>query len=250
MNFYKKLKKNKNLKLLSISDLRIKDSVSDFVFIQNSLKDNLLIFNKKQVIFGGLKYSYLKSEKIQRKKKFFKKFKILSIFLSAKNRNNDIKKILVGIINSNISVKVINIFTNYKFVNYGKNIFLNKKIKIKIFKFNKKFLKFLPQSDMFITSEGTAKYDSLALGVITCIISYFNYKNSLINNLLKKNFLFFLGYSREITHRDIEQKLNNLNKNKLLIKKIYKKQIQNFDLKGIYRFKKVLKDHKYIQYVK
>ena len=43
---------------------------------------------------------------------------------------------------------------------------------------------------MFITSEGTAKYDSLALGVITCIISYFNYKNSLINNLLKKFFVF------------------------------------------------------------
>ena len=82
----------------------------------------------------------MKSEKIQRKK-FPNKFKILSIFLSAKNRNNDIKKILVGIINSNISVKVINIFTNYKFVNYGKNIFLNKKIKIKIFKLNKKFLK-------------------------------------------------------------------------------------------------------------
>ena len=91
---------------------------------------------------------------------------------------------------------------------------------------------------MFITSEGTAKYDSLALGVITCIISYFNYKNSLINNLLKKNFLFFLGYSREITHRDIEQKLNNLNKNKLLIKKIYKKQIQNFDLKEFTDLKK------------
>ena len=83
-------------------------------------------------------------------------------------------------------------------------------------------MKILAQSDMFITSEGTAKYDSLALGVITCIISYFNYKNSLIYNLLKKNFLFFLGYSREITHRDIEQKLNNLIKNKLLIKKIYK----------------------------
>ena len=80
MNFYKKLKKNKNLKLLSISDLRIKDSVSDFVFIQNSLKDNLLIFNKKQVIFGGLKYSYLKSEKIQRKKNFLTNLKFCQYF--------------------------------------------------------------------------------------------------------------------------------------------------------------------------
>jgi spore coat polysaccharide biosynthesis predicted glycosyltransferase SpsG len=250
LNFYKRLKENKNLKLLSISDIRVKDSVSDFVFIPNSLKDNLLISNKGQIIFGGLKYNFLKYEKIQRKKNSPNKFKILSIFLSAKNRNNDIKKILNGIINSDISVKLINIFTNYKFVNFNKNKFKNKKIKIEIFKLDKNFLKILSKSDMLITSEGTTKYDGLALGIITCIISYFNYKNSLIKSLLKKNFLFFLGYSREITHQDIKTKLNSLNENKLLIKKIFKKQIQNFDLKGIYRFKKILKDHKYIQYVK
>ena len=51
------------------------------------------------------KYSYLK-RKNTKKKKFPNKFKILSIFLSAKIEIM-ILKILVGIINSNISVKVI-----------------------------------------------------------------------------------------------------------------------------------------------
>ena len=60
-------------------------------------------------------------------------------------------------------------------VNFNKNQFINKNIKVQILKPDKKFLKILAKSDMFITSEGTAKYDSLALGVITCIISYFNY---------------------------------------------------------------------------
>jgi len=245
-NFHQKIKKKNNIKILSISDVRVKNNVSDFVFIPNSLKKNILKIKKNQIIFGGLNYNFLKKEKVIRKKKEPKKFKILTIFLSAKNRANEIKMILEGVLSSDMPIKIINVFSNFEIKNLKEKKFSNKKIIVKFFKIKKNFLKILSKSDILITSEGTAKYDGLALGITTCIISFFNYKNKLILDLLKKNFLFFLGYSKKITQNIIRDRLNYLNNNKLLKKNIFKNQIKNFDTNGLYRFKKVLKTYMYI----
>ena len=245
-NFHQKIKKNNNVKLLSISDTRVKNDVSNFVFIPNSLKKNILKIKKQQMIFGGLDYNYLKNKKINRKRCEPKKFKILSIFLSAKNRNTEIKMIVEGILKSDMPIKKINIFSNFEIKDLKETKPKDKKIMIELFKLDKNFLKILSKSDIFITSEGTAKYDSLALGVTTCVISFFNYKNVLIKDLLKKNFLFFLGYYKKITKNILKDKLNYLNNDKLLKKNIYKNQIKNFDTSGLYRFKKVLKTYMYI----
>tara|TARA_A100001015_G_C15026862_1_gene730984 strand:+ start:435 stop:1472 length:1038 start_codon:yes stop_codon:yes gene_type:complete len=245
-NFHYKIKKQKNIKLLSISDVRVKNNISDFVFIPNSLRNKIFKNKKNQITFGGLNYNYLKSQKINSNVKQPKEFRVLSIFLSAKNRNKEIKMILEAILKSDLPIKKINIFSNFKIKNLMYKKFYDQKIIIRFFKIDKNFLKILSKSDIFITSEGTAKYDSLALGVTTCVVSFFNYKNKLISDLVKKNFLFFLGYSKKITKNIIKDKLNYLNNNKLLKNKIFNNQIKNFDTNGLYRFKKVLKTYMYI----
>ena len=244
--FHYKIKKQKNLKLLSISDTRVKNNISDFVFIPNSVKKNILIIKNKQIIFGGLNYNYLKNKKLERKKHRPKEFKVLSIFLSAHNRNKEIQTILEAIYKSNMPIRKINIFSNFSLKNFIEKKLSYQKNIIKCFKLSKNFLNILSKSDIFITSEGTAKYDSLALGVTTCVISFFNYKNKLISDLLKKNFLFFLGYSRKLTVNSVKDKLNYLNNNKVLKKNIFNNQIKNFDTSGLYRFKKVLKNYMFI----
>ena len=225
-------KNRKSFKLIGIKDNLINFSYYNIIIFPHPYK----IFKKIKNIkfYAGLKYTLLEKNFLKEKHILRKRFSNLIISMGGSDNNN-------------LSKKIINILTKYKFKNninlvvgpgYKKNLIKYTNKKIRIFKnlSNFEYLQLRLKADLILTTGGQSMYENLFLNIpMICFptniheeksIKFFNKKKLLIkgSDFKIKNIDFYTKYEfRKKIKRNLYNNINYNNNFFNLIQKLLKK---------------------------
>lgn len=209
--FYEFVKKNCNVKIISVGDFRNKNLNADFTLIpQHSIKKINL---KKNYIYGLNCFPFLKSLKQIRESKTKNKGKKILIFMS-------------GTDPLNVSQKILSIFKSAKFLNYKIKIIISDNFNIKNYKnvikiaknqknivvekFDKNnFYKLFKWSNLNIVGEGLVTIESIFSLKPTLVVKMFNnkYSNFSFLRLMKSKKISNFTHYKNLRSNNLQEKI-------------------------------------------
>lgn len=227
-------------KIISLDDLKNKlTSKSIIINSIYSLKKKILKKNypKGIKIYQSLKYLPLKKE-------FNKKFSF--------KRKENLKNIIVltgGADYNNLSLRLLSFLKKYKKIkiklltgkaynNFKALLKLKKKYSnLRIIKHSKNIIEHLNKSNLIISTGGNVMFETLVCRKTAAIIQNYYHQKYAINFFNKKKCIFFIGTSKRINFKLIDDIINNFREKRLLLKKAP----EELDGQGLNRIAKILK---------
>ncbi len=242
--FYKVIKQNCNVKIISVGDFRNKNLNADFTLIpQHSIKRINL---KKNYIYGLNCFPFSKSLKQIRENKIKNKGKKILIFMS-------------GTDPLNVSQKILSIFKSTKFLNYKIKIIISDNFNIKNYKnvikiaksqrnivvekFDKNnFYKLFKWSNLNIVGEGLVTIESIFSLKPTLVVKMFNnkYSNFSFLRLMKLKKISNFTYYKNLSSDNLLQKIIET-QNQVKMKKYFTENSKFFRNYKMFDFTNIIK---------
>ena len=224
-NFYKLVKQNCNVKIISVGDFRSDNLNTDFLIIpQHTLRN---INKKKNYIYGLNCFPFSKNLKQVRENKKINEGKKILIFISGTDPLNVSQKILSIIKSSdfiNYKIKII-VSDNFNKKNYENIIQISKNQKnIDVEKFDKNnFHKLFRWSNLNIVGEGLITIESIFSQTPTLIIKMFDnkYSNFSFLKLMKAMKISNFTHYKNLNSNILKQKIIET-QNQVKMKKYFK----------------------------
>jgi UDP-2,4-diacetamido-2,4,6-trideoxy-beta-L-altropyranose hydrolase len=194
-------------------------------FLSQKLKDIIKEKNPNINLAIGHRFTILPSSNshYKNKKNNFNDIKNIFIFFGSSDNTDETYKIF----------KIVSFFPFLKFHivigNFNKNNIkfkrlkeLNKNTKIYFNQKNENIMSLLRNSDLAIGAGGVNMIERLYLGLPSLVIGVATNQKNGIEYLRKKNFILYLGESKNVTSKKIQINLKKLIKNKEIFKKLQK----------------------------